>query len=75
MYVCLCICGLGGDFTEEVCKEEMARISKHPLILPLSNPTPEAECTAVDAYTWTDGGLTSSYRNATATAILDEADR
>ena len=57
MYLCICVYVgyLGGAFTEEVCKE-MALISDHPLILPLSNPTSKAECTAVDAYTWTDGG-------------------
>lgn len=47
----------GGAFNEQVCKK-MSEYSDHPLILPLSNPTSKAECTAKDAYTWTDGNLT-----------------
>jgi malate dehydrogenase (oxaloacetate-decarboxylating)(NADP+) len=44
----------GKAFSKEVC-EEMTKNDKNPLIYALSNPTSKAECTAEEAYTWTDG--------------------
>lgn len=43
-----------GVFTREVVSE-MARLNKKPVIFPLSNPTHLAECTAQQAYEWTNG--------------------
>lgn len=43
-----------GAFTEEVCKA-MTTFTTAPLILSLSNPTSKAECTAEQAYKWTNG--------------------
>jgi malate dehydrogenase (oxaloacetate-decarboxylating)(NADP+) len=45
---------IGGAFTQKAV-ETMSRINDRPVILALSNPTEHAECTAEQAYSWSNG--------------------
>jgi malate dehydrogenase (oxaloacetate-decarboxylating)(NADP+) len=48
------VSAVSNTFDKAVC-EKMAALNDKPIIFALSNPTSKAECTAQQAYEWTDG--------------------
>lgn len=50
------VSGQGQSFTEEIINEMHTHVNK-PVIFALSNPTSKSECSAEQAYHWTDGDV------------------
>jgi len=48
------VSGIPRTFTKPIV-EAMARLNRRPIVFALSNPTSKAECTAEEAYTWSEG--------------------
>ncbi|MBK8900641.1 MAG: NAD-dependent malic enzyme [Anaerolineaceae bacterium] len=48
------VSGRGQMFTQPIVAA-MAQLNKRPIVFALSNPTSNSECTAEEAYTWSDG--------------------
>ena len=44
------------SFDEDVVKV-MSKLNRRPIIMPLSNPTSQSECTFAEAYKWSNGGV------------------
>jgi len=72
-----CLMGVSAQpktFTKEIC-QKMSDWNDHPIICALSNPTSKAECTAEEAYLWTDGTVIFSSGSPCDPVVLPDGRR